>query len=345
MRQRADSLLREMLEIYSPAGEEQRIGQYLVHQMNNVGFRAYLDEAGNAIGEMGSGTRTMMLLGHMDTVPGFIPVREANGRLYGRGAVDAKGPLAAFIMAASQYGPPKDAKLILVGAVEEEGCSKGARFIVERYRPDFAVIGEPSGWEHVTLGYKGSLSMMYRVEREHAHPAGEGATACQEAVSFWNRLSAWAEQFNQDKAREFDRLTPKLLSIQSASDAFVDRVEMRVMLRWPLGLELATLESRLRELAGPASVAIDSYEVPYRADKRNPLVRAFLAAIRHCGGEPGFKLKTGTSDMNIVGPAWNCPILAYGPGDSNLDHTPNESIELEEYHRAIEVLGRVLQTL
>jgi LysW-gamma-L-lysine carboxypeptidase len=49
--------------------------------------------------------------------------------------------------------------------------------------------------------------------------------------------------------------------------------------------------------------------------------------------------------MNIVGPAWGCPIVAYGPGDSSLDHTPEEHIEWGEYHKAIEVLAQVLRTV
>ena len=47
--------------------------------------------------------------------------------------------------------------------------------------------------------------------------------------------------------------------------------------------------------------------------------------------------------MNVVGPVWQCPILAYGPGDSSLDHTPHEQIDLADYHRAIAVLTAVLE--
>jgi len=74
-------------------------------------------------------------------------------------------------------------------------------------------------------------------------------------------------------------------------------------------------------------------------------VRAFLAAIRSAGGEPGFVLKTGTADLNIVGPAWNCPAVAYGPGDSTLDHTPDEKLALEDYRRAVDVLVKTLERL
>jgi len=49
--------------------------------------------------------------------------------------------------------------------------------------------------------------------------------------------------------------------------------------------------------------------------------------------------------MNVVGPAWGCPIVAYGPGNSSLDHTPEKYIEIEEFRRGINVLTRALETL
>ena len=86
-------------------------------------------------------------------------------------------------------------------------------------------------------------------------------------------------------------------------------------------------------------------EPPFRAEKNTALVRALLRAIRAEGGRPRFKLKTGTSDMNVVGPAWGCPIVAYGPGDSSLDHTPNEHIEVEAFRRGVKVLTQALELL
>jgi LysW-gamma-L-lysine carboxypeptidase len=56
-------------------------------------------------------------------------------------------------------------------------------------------------------------------------------------------------------------------------------------------------------------------------------------------------LKSGTADLNIVAPRWGCPALAYGPGDSRLDHTPEERISLHEFHRSVSVLKTVLRRL
>lgn len=83
----------------------------------------------------------------------------------------------------------------------------------------------------------------------------------------------------------------------------------------------------------------------YLAEKNTPLVRAFLSAIRRMGGKPAFALKSGTADLNLTAPVWGCPAIAYGPGDSNLDHTPNEHISLSEYRQSIAILREVLHQL
>jgi hypothetical protein len=84
---------------------------------------------------------------------------------------------------------------------------------------------------------------------------------------------------------------------------------------------------------------------PYRGPRDTPLVRAFKGAIRRAGGKPRLKLKTGTSDMNVVAPVWDVPMLAYGPGDASLDHTPQEHLSLPDYARAVAVLTTALTGL
>jgi LysW-gamma-L-lysine carboxypeptidase len=102
---------------------------------------------------------------------------------------------------------------------------------------------------------------------------------------------------------------------------------------------------KLAELKGEGEVCTEDPIPPFRSDKNNALVRAFLNAIRSQGGTPVFSLKTGTSDMNLVAPAWGCPAVAYGPGDSDLDHTPNEHINISEFERAVQVLETALKLL
>lgn len=339
-------LLQGLVEIYSPSKQERAAVEYLVAQMGALGFRAFVDNAGNAVGVLGEGPRDVVLLGHIDTFHGDIKVRQENGQLYGRGSVDAKGCLATFAAACAQAGPRDGFRLVVIGAVEEEcATSKGARFAMTQYHPAFCVIGEPSGWDRITLGYKGRVLVDYELAREMAHTAGTTRAAAEEAIAFWGRVSALADAYNMGRARVFDQLDPSLRSINTTDDGFTDRVSLRIGLRLPVGMTIPALEEQITALANGARLTFSSEEPPFRADKNNGLVRAFLAAIRETGGKPAFTVKTGTADMNIVGPAWNCPIVAYGPGDSALDHTPNEHLDLAEYARAINVLSRVLTSL
>jgi LysW-gamma-L-lysine carboxypeptidase len=340
------ALLTGLLELYSPTGHEADAVAYLVAQMSAAGLRAHIDDAGNAIGETGQGEESIVLLGHIDTVPGFIPVHRDGDRLSGRGAVDAKGPLATFVTAAIRSIPNlKNRRVIVIGAVGEEGDSRGAQFIKDRYRPALTVIGEPSGWEKVTLGYKGSAWFEYRVQRELAHTAAQNESACEAAVGYWNAVTAWAAQRNAGLQRVFEQVSPTLRGMQSGSDGFAESAELRFGVRLPPGMAVDEAAEALRGLAPDAEVALIDGVPAYRGEKNTPLVRAFLAAIRQAGGTPGFTLKTGTSDMNLVAPAWGTPILAYGPGDSGLDHTPQEHILVSEYERAIDVLTDVLTAL
>lgn len=92
-------------------------------------------------------------------------------------------------------------------------------------------------------------------------------------------------------------------------------------------------------------VRFEGAEQAWVAPKDSPLARAFVDAIRAEGMRPAFKYKTGTADFNVVGPVWRCPIVAYGPGDSALDHTPDEHVPIDEFEKAVKVLARALRAL
>jgi LysW-gamma-L-lysine carboxypeptidase len=339
------ALLEGLLKIYSPSYHETEAVNYLVALMRAGGLDAAVDEIGNAVGVAGpaDAPRTVILLGHIDTVPGFIPMARDGDRLNGRGAVDAKGPLAAFAVAAMRVRAQlRHARVIVVGAVAEEGDSRGAHFIKDRYRPDFTVIGEPSGWEKITLGYKGSAWFDYVVQRTLAHTSARNESACEAAVAFWNRVTAWAAERNGDNAKMFEQVIPTLREMSSGSDGFVEHARLKFGLRLPPGVTVSEVEAATRGLTVEAELTLHEGVAAYRGEKNTPLVRAFLAAIRQAGGTPTFSVKSGTSDMNIVAPVWGTPIVAYGPGDSSFDHTPGEHILISEYQRGIEVLSAAL---
>jgi LysW-gamma-L-lysine carboxypeptidase len=211
--------------------------------------------------------------------------------------------------------------------------------------PWCTIIGEPSGWDGITLGYKGVVSLEYRLVQAASHSAGPQPTAAEKAVQFWNDLTAHATALNDGESGRFHTLDPALRSLNTFSDGLSDGVTMRIVIRIPPGPKAMDLKDRLEVWRGGAEVVVHADDPPVRSEKNTPLVRAMLKAIREADGKPRFKLKTGTSDMNVVGPAWGCPMVAYGPGDASLDHTPEEHIEIDEYLKGIEVLARALETL
>lgn len=336
-----------LLEHFSPSGKENAAVEWLVWRIQTLGYtRAFIDTAGNAVGIMGRGKRQLVLLGHIDTVPGEITVRLENGRLYGRGSVDAKGPLGAFVDAVASLGECEGWELVVIGAVGEEADSPGARYAVNEYHPEYALIGEPSGWQRLTLGYKGSASSELTCRVKNTHNAGKEANACEQAFAVWSRVLDWARGFNEQRTRQFEQLTPSLVSFASGNTGFESWASLGVSARLPLDFSPDEWYQQISAISQPAEVDKKGFAVSaYRAQKTNPLNAAFLASIRQVGGAPGFLLKTGTSDMNIVGPAWDCPIAAYGPGDSSLDHTPDEHVHLEDYAHGVEVLQKVIARL
>jgi LysW-gamma-L-lysine carboxypeptidase len=336
------ALLAGLCRIPSPSGEEGEAAAYLVDFLRRRGWQAEVDAAGNAVGERGTGEKTLLFLGHLDTAPGYIPVRREAGCLFGRGAVDAKGALAAFLAAAERVKAALGLRLIFIAAAgEETALSPGACYVRDRYRPDFCLVGEPSGWAAVTLGYKGCLNLTARVRRPAGHSAGPETGAPEVAVQFWTRVQELCAELNGGKSG-FAALEASLRDMASQSDGLVEEARLGIGLRLPPGLEPAALKERLEGLDPRVELAFSPAQSAFKAGKNTPLARAFLAAIRAQGGRPAFKLKSGTADMNIVGPAWRVPILAYGPGDSRLDHTPSEHLPLSEYAQAIAVLARVL---
>ena len=332
---------------YSPSGCEKPAVDWLVGRMQALGYtRCFADGAGNAVGVMGYGPRQVVLLGHIDTVPGELPLREHDGVLYGRGVVDAKGPLAAFVDAVAELGARDGWQFVVIGAVDEERDSCGARFVAAQYRPDFAIIGEPNHWQRLALGYKGVAWAELAFLRAQSHSASRNQTACESAFEVWSLLRDYACQYNADKPRTFEQLLLTLRAIRSDENHLRQRAILQIDTRLPPAISPEQWYLQLHNLAKDAEITQQSYAVPaWTCEKNTPLVRSFLSAIRAHGGSPSFVYKTGTADLNTVAPIWRCPALVYGPGDSALDHTQDERLSLEEYQLAVNTLKDALSIL
>lgn len=335
-------LLVTLVDTQSVSGSEAACAQRLVEFFEEHDREAYTDEVGNVHAPGDSG---VLLTSHIDTVPGDIDVcieetEAGEPALWGRGSVDAKGPLASMAVVACRTGAG------FLGVVGEETDSRGARHAVQRLDAPAALInGEPSGWDAVTLGYRGVVTGSYTTTAEAAHAGGLAENAVQTAIDWYTRVETAVVDSGDRPLFERVTATPLAVTGGRATDGLATEATMEVEFRIPPGESVDTVTERVEGETESGTVEWTEGIEPVTESPRTPLGRAFRVAIREAGGEPRLLRKTGTSDMNVFGAAWDCPMLTYGPGDSALDHTPTEHLVLSEFDRAVEVLTAATEQL
>jgi LysW-gamma-L-lysine carboxypeptidase len=330
-------LLEDLVDTPSVSDAEDAAAERLAAYFEAHDRTVRIDPVGNV---RAPADDAVLLTSHVDTVPGDIPVRIEDGVLHGRGSVDAKGSLAAMAVAAVETG------VSFVGVVGEERDSRGARHLIGDRDPPGAVInGEPSGWDAVTLGYRGLLSGTYVATSESGHTSRPDENAIQSAIGWWGRVE---DAFATDEwTPVFEGVTPKPIGIDGGTSADGLSVEatMDVQFRVPPDMDVTTVREIADGKLDGGTVRWHESIPPVMRSPRNPVARAFRVAIRAAGGDPAQLRKTGTSDMNLYADVWDCPMVTYGPGDSALDHTPQEHLHLREFDRAVAVLERVCDRL
>ncbi len=363
MSEQAVRFLTNLLGIYSPSGKEQDIANFLAERMKRMGFEVGIDAIGNVIGVIGEGEPVILLCGHMDTVAGHVPLRVEEGKIYARGAVDAKGPLAAMIIAAAQAAkePGFKGKILVASVVEEEATSRGVRHLITQgIKADYAIFGEPSGVENITIGYKGQiqLKIVVRTATGHSSTPWLFENALEKAYELWRQFKAACPYPSlEPEETPFGSITVCLVRIVGGSGNSVIpfEAEMNLDVRVPIQFTTAQVYDKMSRIIANyqatnprvsiKATVMDTVE-PFEANKASPLVHAMSSSVRKVINKPAKLLrKTGTGDMNILGKAMNLPIVTYGPGESYLDHTVDEHIDVKDYLEAIQVYKETILRL
>lgn len=349
-------LLVDSLKIYSPTAEESELAEFLAEKMQRLGYsKVRIDRAGNALGEVGSGKTTLLLCGHMDTVPGKIPVRKTVEAVYGRGAADAKSPLCALLLAGAASAH-SGIRVTFAGVTQEEGEGAGIEQLMRSgTKFDYAIFGEPSGADRLTVGYRGRVSLHVRVKTEGGHAGSPWAhrSAFDEFTSMLSRLKRYerSAEVRGDHFRSLS-ISPTLVRAGSFHNVIPSLCEATLDLRLPPSIHSSKALAEIRAVADRSDEGVQIKVTPgepteaYEANTSSKLVRSLQRAIlMRLKTKPTLVRKTGTGDMNTFAHRNRTECVTYGPGLSRTSHTDGEVVRIEDYLNSIEVLKEAVLQL
>jgi LysW-gamma-L-lysine carboxypeptidase len=356
----AIELLKNSLEIYSPSRSETKLASFLKDVCLDLGFeQANIDSVGNIIAIKGTGNPVILLCGHMDTVPGIVPVRMDGDFIYGRGASDAKAPLLAMLLAAADF-PKQNGTIIFAGVVDEEGNATGIKNLIndKNLNPHYAIFGEPSGIDNITISYKGRLEIRLLCDvmnSAHASAPWISLNAIEEIYRIWDDLKKVLDdtkvRISNNKA---DIISYSITEINGGLSHNVtpQKCRMTIDIRIPTNLScndiLNLIDKQIAKIKKEKHTLIIKYNVedktePFQANTSSPLVRSLVLSILDIRKKrPLLLKKTGTGDMNILGNRFNIPVVTYGPGDPHSSHSENERILISDYLIGIEIYKNAL---
>ncbi|WP_117237669.1 M20 family metallopeptidase [Thermus sediminis] len=347
-------LLSRLLQAESLPGQEGEAAALLLEALKGMGLEAGLDEAGNVEALLGEEEPEVVLAGHLDVVPvgdeALWPHPQGavvGGSVFGRGAVDMKGPLVAMLLALEHLrARPLRGRVRFLATVQEEVGGLGSRYAAERLSPLAFVLGEPSG-RRLMRGHQGRAEVFVDLEGEARHAALAGPE---------NALYDLAEYLLS--LRELPphpglRLTPtRVDTFPGARNQTPEVVRLYLDVRYEPEADPERLLEVLKTL-GPASVYLPEEErasgevrmripalwPPYRLPSDHPLLRVALKAL----GQEEAGVWPFTTDAPYLGA--KAPVLGYGPGDPGLAHTLREHIPLAEVEAAGRDYVRLVEAL
>ncbi|MEN2974925.1 MAG: N-acetyl-lysine deacetylase [Candidatus Caldarchaeales archaeon] len=343
---KAKSLLIDLLKSYTPPGYEFRLEPVLRRWADELGFdEFYVDDVGNIFLRCGSGGKTVLLAGHLDTVPGEIDVRIDGDTVWGRGAVDAKSSLAAFILGAAWSILDRSSlRVYAVGLVQEEDSGLGARHLVNsNFKADHIIVGEPTNFG-IAVAYRGSILVRVLTTAHGGHSSAPymGESALDKLLKFINLLKG---RFSGDSYEEVSHA----VTVLRAGDWFgslPDSGEAYINIRYPSKYSPEEIIEELRLFADESDVdlQVNSIDRPVEVSVNVEVVRAMVKSILKMGLKPRIVKKTGTSDMNTLVNI-SKSIAAFGPGDSKLSHTRYEWIKISDIVLGARVISNTLLEL
>ena len=368
----SNNLISDLVKIPStPDSEnyEKDVAEFIYEFFQNEGIESKLqkvkDERPNVVAKIkGTGEgKSLMLTGHMDTVPAYDMDIEPfsgeirDGKIFGRGSVDMKGPLACMILAlvAIKRADIKlKGDLIFVGVIEEEYKSFGTEYLVKNGpKADAAIVGEPTKLD-IAAGHRGLEWLEITIEGKTAHggTASEGINAISKAAKFINKVEE--ELLPQFAERTHDLIGPPTLNFGvikggTQPSSVAGECKIQIDRRWTpletLDQVFADLNGIIKELQKedkdfkasvkriPSNMATMDHK-PMEISLDHPLVKKLQKATETIRKKKADIISfPGWTDASLISNFANIDTVVFGPGDISCAHSEVEYIDYKEAYQ------------
>ena len=374
-RDRCVEFLQELIQTESPPGGEEEVAGLVREEMEELGYdRVEVDDAGNVLGLVTGRDEAPAVTfnTHLDHVDAGDPeawphppfgAEVHDGRVWGRGAVDIKGPLAAQVhgvgrLADDGESPPGD--VWVTATVQEEVGGLGARHLAGERDLGLVIVGEPSQ-NQLRRGHRGRVELQVRVRGRSAHASApeRGANPLRVMGRFLTGLEALDHPVSPDLGPS--TLVPTRLSTdQESTNVIPGEARLTLDCRTVPGQSAGSVRERLEPLLERSLVLGTGGEVEIPRFERvswtgvrmtmpadnpafllpadHPAVRSAVETLEpHFDGQaPPVDLWTFATDGGHFAEA-GATVIGLGPGEEGLAHTVEESIALEDLERALDL--------
>lgn len=323
------ALAAELLAIDSPTGGEAKIvdhvSRWLVAHDWNVTVQEVTRGRGNVWASRAGGGVTLST--HLDTVRPTLKPRLEDGRLYGRGACDAKGIAAAMMVAAQNLAEAGEDRVDLLLVVGEEGGSDGARAANQLPATSkWLINGEPTE-SRLATGAKGSLRVTLRTRGRESHSAYPHLG--QSAIEPMLELLPSLRQLKLPEDEQLGAMTVNIGVIRGGTEANIVPGECEAQLMFRLIGPVEPAKKMIEDwVAGRAEITYGSY-IP---TQRFHVIEGFeTSPVAY------------TTDIPLLD-RWGTPLL-FGPGSIHVAHTPDEHIDVAELRASVGAYERMVRSL
>jgi len=364
--------LQRLLQTPSRSGQEGEIANLIVSEMKKLGYDvAYTDEAGNVIGCIeGTGEAPPMMFNtHLDHVdvgdqsawphPPFGGVIHDDA-IWGRGAVDIKGPLATQVYGVAplvERGHPPPGDVFVTSVVQEEIGGVGTRHLLTHLAPDFVVVGEPSQ-NNLRRGHRGRLELVVHIEGRsvHASAPSRGVNPLEVAAHFIGGIGALDMSEDPDLGKS--TVVPTLIKTnQESSNVIPSEIWLTCDWRNVPGESENDAQKVLQSLADESLVhgatvdvsiptfprrtytglemEIPASNYPFITRSDDPVLRAAQSVLQKTLNLfPDVGFWDFATDGGHFARA-DLAVIGLGPGDEALAHTVNEHVPLTQLENAL----------